>query len=236
MLLSEIVYNIKNLIAGGIESDDENLSNTQVAFMVGYYRAKLVKQEQQKWKLNRQAFIQNLGKVPLIEADKNECCDIEACIVRTATKVPNPLEAVDSLNLTFVGEYGGRPWDQQNHNSMYWAQARKYTGNEPAWYYQNGYIYIVNPPTRMIKFMNVQGVFEDPMVAEKFRTCDCPANATDCLDEDSLDFEYKMPLHYVDLIVKMVAETELRILMTLPTDVSNDGLDQVATLTNAANQ
>ena len=236
MLLSEIVYNIKNLIAGGIESDDENLANSQVAFMIGYYRAKLFRQDQQKGKLNRQLFIQNLGKVPLVEADKNECCDVDACIIRTATKVPKPLEANSSLNITFVGEYGGRAWDKQNHNSTYWAQHRKYTGNEPMWYYQNGYIYIVNPPTKMISYMNVQGVFEEPMVAEKFRTCDCPDNEASCLDEDSLDFEYNMPLHYVDLIVKLVAETELRILTTLPTDVSNDGLDQVATLTNAANQ
>ena len=86
----------------------------------------------------------------------------------------------------------------------------------------------------MIDFMNVQGIFEDPMLAEQFRTCDCP-NDTDCLDTDELNFDYKMPLHYVDLIVKMVAETELRILTALPTDVTNDSLDQVAQLANGAN-
>ena len=233
MLLSEIVYNIKNLMAGGIESDDENLSNSQVAFMVGYYRAKLFRQDQQKGKLNRQMFVQNLGKVPVIEADKNECCDIEACIIRTKEQIPRPIEAMDSLNITFVGEYGGRPWDQQNHNSTYWALARKYTGNEPMWYYQNGYLYIVNPPTTMLEYINVQGIFEDPMVAEKFRTCDC-LNESECLDTETLDFQYNMPLHYVDLIVKLVAETEMRILTSLPADVSNDSLDQVAQLRNAA--
>ena len=231
MLLSEIVYNIKNLIAGGIESDDENLSNAQVAFMVGYYRAKLFRQDRLKGRVSRETMIQNLGKVPLIEADKNECCDIDACIMRTATKVPKPMETYTGLNITFVGEYGGRPWDKETHNSMYWAQAAKYTGKEPKWYYQNGYIYIVNPPTRMISFMNVQGIFEDPMVAEQYRTCDCP-NETACLDTETLDFEYSMPLHYVDLIVKLVAETELRILTALPTDVTNDSLDQVAQLAN----
>ena len=84
----------------------------------------------------------------------------------------------------------------------------------------------------MIDHVNIQGIFEDPMVAEKFRTCDCP-NDTACIDEDSLDFEYHMPLHYVDLIVKMVAETELRILTSLPQDITNDGQGQVAQLANA---
>jgi len=65
------------------------------------------------------------------------------------------------------------------------------------------------------------------MVAEKFRTCDC-LNETTCIDEDTLDFEYKMPLHYVDTIVKLVAQTELRILTSLPMDMSNDSVDQVA--------
>lgn len=232
MLLSEIVYNIKNLIAGGVESDDVNLSNAQVAFMIGYYRARLFRQDRLKGRVSRETFVQNLGKVSIIEADKNECCDIEACILRTELKVPKPLETYDGLNLSFVGEYGGRPFDKENHNSMYWAQAAKYTGKEPKWYYQNGYIYLVNPPSRMIDHVNIQGIFEDPMVAEKFRTCDCPNNSP-CLDEDTLDFEYNMPLHYVDLIVKMVAETELRILTSLPSDITNDGQDQVAQLANA---
>ena len=54
MLLSEIVYNIKNLIAGGLESDDENLSNAQVGFMVGYYRAKLFRQDRLKGRVSRE--------------------------------------------------------------------------------------------------------------------------------------------------------------------------------------
>jgi hypothetical protein len=79
----------------------------------------------------------------------------------------------------------------------------------------------------MLSHINIQGIFEDPIRAESFRTCDCD-NTDDCIDEDSLDFEYKMPLHYVDTIVKMVAQTELSILTSMPMDISNDSADQVA--------
>jgi hypothetical protein len=227
MLLSEIVYNIKNLLAGGIESDDENLSNAQVAFMIGYYRAKLFKQDRQKGRSSREQWVQNLGQVQVQMADKNECCDIDACIIRTVNKVPRPIETDFALNLTFVGNLNGKPYIKDTHNGVYWSHANKYTGAETRWYYQNGYVYIVNPPTLMLEHINIQGIFEEPLVAESFRTCDCP-NTDDCVDLDSLNFEYKMPLHYVDLIVKMVAETELRILASMPTDVSNDSLDQVS--------
>ncbi len=222
-------------MAGGIESDDENLANSQVAFMVGYYRARLFRQDRLKGRMNRELFIQNLGRVPLVQADKNECCDIDACVLRTANKLPRPLETFDSLNITFVGNIGGRPYDKENHNSIYWTGAAKYSGKEPRWYYENGYIYIVNPPSLLLDEINIRGIFEEPMVAEKFRTCDC-SNETPCLDEDSLDFEYSMPLHYVDLIVKMVAETEMKILVALPTDISNDSLDQVAQIANAGSK
>jgi hypothetical protein len=235
MLLSEIVYNIKNLMAGGIESDDENLSSSQVAFMVGYYRARLLRQDRLKGRMNRELYIQNLGKVPLITADKNECCDIDACILRTELQIPKPLETYDSINLTFIGTVDGRPFSKTTHNAAYWSGAAKYTGKAPKWYYQNGYIYIINPPTQMLSHVNIQGVFEDPTVAMSFRTCDCD-NGETCIDEDSFDFEYPMPMHYVDLIVKMVAETEMRILTALPTDISNDSLDQVAVLNAQASK
>lgn len=235
MLLSEIVYNIKNLIAGGLESDDANLSDSQLAFIVGYYRAKLAKQDLDRGRINKEIHIQNLGKVNLIEADKNECCDTDGCILRTELKIPKPLETNTGLNITFVGTMNGRPFNKEYHNSMFWAGAAKYTGREPKWYYQNGYIYIVNPPSVMLDHINIQGIFEDPYVAKKFRSCDCPQNGEDCGDTfPSMDFEYPIPMHHIDTIVKLVSQTELQILMSFPNDISNDSIDQVSKILSNA--
>ena len=73
MWLSEIVYNIKNLIGGGINSDDLNLRDSQFAFIIAYYRSKLLKQDQDKGRDNLELYKQNLGKVEVMMADKNEC-------------------------------------------------------------------------------------------------------------------------------------------------------------------
>jgi hypothetical protein len=225
MLLSEIIYNIKNLMAGGIESDDTDLSNAQMAFIIAYYRARLLRQDQEKGRLDKALYVQNLGKVSLIEADKNECCDIDACVLRTELKVPKPLETFKGINITHVGTTTGRPFQREHHNSMFWARAAKWTGREPKWYYQNGYIYLVDPPTKMLKHINIQGIFEKPEEAVQFRTCDCP-NDEDCFR--SFDFEYPLPQHYVDTIVKMVAESEMRILTSIPVDTANNSINQLA--------
>jgi hypothetical protein len=213
-------------MAGGIESDDENLSDAQLAFIIGYYRSKLLKQDQEKGRFDKALYNQNLGKVPLIEADKNECGEVDVCILRTKEKIPRPLETYKGLNISFVGTVGGRPFQRHFHNSMFWAGAAKWTKNEPKWYYQNGYLYLMNPPSRMLSDINIQGIFEKPEAADEFRTCDCPDNNEDCLR--SLDVEYPLPAHHVDTVVKLIAETELRILTSIPVDTANNSINQLA--------
>lgn len=215
-------------MAGGIQSDDQNLSNSQLAFITNYYRSKLLKQDQDKGRFAAELYVQNLGKVTITKADKNECCVTDSCILRTELKVPRPLETYKGINITFVGRLNGSPFVKTYHNALPWNAAHKWTKNEPKWYYQNGYIYIVNPPTDMLTYVNIQGIFEKPEDAITFRTCDCVQNNEDCFD--SLDYEYPLPQHHVDTIVKLVAETELRILTSIPIDTSNNSVTQLADL------
>jgi hypothetical protein len=222
MLFSEIIFNVKNLLSGGIESDDENLSNNQLAFIINYYRAKLLKQKEDRGLFTKQLFVQNLGNTELIIADKNECCDVNQCILRTKFKVPKPM---NERSITFVGLVNGKPFQISQHNKIIWELKDKWTGKEPKWYWQNGYIYIVNSPSNGLKIINIQGIFENPLIVNKFNTCKCEDD--ECSNAfDSFDFEYPMPMSQVDIIVKLIAETEIRLLLSLPSDITNDGLDQ----------
>lgn len=224
MLFSEIIYNVKNLISGGVSSDDDTLNDSQFAFIINYYRSKLIKQEQEKGKFTKSLFIQNLGEVPLIQVDKNECCE-GTCILRTMNKIPIPIESNNGLNLTFVGTLGGKPFQKYTHNSTIWKHAAKWTAKEPGFYYQNGYLYIIDPPSLMIDTINIQGIFENPKEALTFRTCDCPANGEECFD--TYDFNYPTPTYMVDTIVKMIGDAELKLLLSLPPDISNDSLNNI---------
>lgn len=213
-------------MSGGTTSDDFNLSDEQIKFIVDYYRAKLLKQDQDKGRFEKSLYVQNLGSVNVSSADKNECCEGD-CILRTTFKIPKPLETYRGLNITFVGTTNGSPFSMVEHNAAFWRRAAKYTSKEPGWYYQNGYIYLINPPTKMIDTINIQGIFEDPLGAEKFKRCDCPANGStdDC--SDFMDVEYALPAHHVDTIIKLIASTEYRLLTGIISDVVNDGTDQV---------
>ena len=225
MWLSEIIYNVKNLISGGINSDDLDIRDSQFSFIVSYYRSRLLKQDQQKGRVNLELYKQNLGKVELIMADKNECCNIDACILRTKMQIPKPLETGNGLNLTFVGLLGGQPFQKEYHNSVIWSGASKYTSKIPRWYYRNGYLYIVSPPSNNIKYINIEGIFERPEQAIKFRTCDCPDNNEDCFE--GLDFEYPLPSHHNDTLVKMIVDTEIKVLTGLAKRDANDGEDDL---------
>jgi hypothetical protein len=231
MLVSEIIYNIKNLMSGGVTSDDFNLSNEQILFIVNYYRAKLIKQDQDKGRYDKAIYTQNLGSVNITQADKNECCEGD-CILRTEFKIPKPLETRLGLNITFVGTTNGSPFSLAEHNALFWNKAAKYTAKEPKWYYQNGYIYLVNPPTKMLKTINIQGIFENPEEANKFKTCSCPENNIDADCSENLDFEYNIPAQHIDTIIKLIASTELQLLRSFPSDIINDSVDQIAKASN----
>jgi hypothetical protein len=220
MLQSELIFNVKNLKAGGIQSDDENLSDRQIAFIIDYYRAKLMRQEAMKHNSMDGEDIQDLGRVSIIKADPHECdCPADACILRTELPLPSTL---NPTGFTFVGHYGGTAFQETTWQRGPWDSYAKYTGDKPKWFTKGRYIYLLNPPDPMMSVMNIQGLFESPQEAEKFRTCDCD-NGVAC--NTGFDFEYPVAAHLVDTIMKMMMESEVRWSTLIPTDTANDSLD-----------
>lgn len=216
--LREIVYNIKNLMGKGLQSDDQLPSDRQYAFMVDYYRAKIVKESIEKNK-SISPYIQNLGSVELIEADPHECCDGYDCILRTKRKIPDFITANGKEVATYVGTRDKSFLFQQTYYTRsYWDAFARYTGNMPKWYYQSPYLYILNPPDPAMRMMNIQGVFEDPEEAENWRDCEC--EGTDC--KKGLNFEYPFEDNMLDVLYKMMIQTELNLLLTVPEDQIND--------------
>ncbi len=220
MLLSEIIYNIKNLRAGGLQSVGEDLSDAQLAFIINYYRAKLIKQDVDRGRTSRSQDIQSLGLVT-VEKSNDDCCDLNVCTLRTVLQVPTFLEFNDTSLITFVGTVDGDAFQFSKANRISWDKFAKYTGKKPKWFILNGYIYIVNPPSTLMKYITIRGVFENPQNVNKFSTCDCEGNNQTC--NVGYDFEYPLSMDRVDLIVKLVAETEFRILQTIVQDDLNDG-------------
>jgi hypothetical protein len=223
MKLNSIIFNLKNLKAGGIQNREIELSDRQYAFIIGYYRALLLRREVEQGRKVKGNWIQNLGQVDFIKADKNECCDIEDCIIRTKLQIPSPVEVYENDLITYVGTTDGRTsFQRTTFNKVIWDSYAKYSGKLPKWYIQNNYIYIVNPPSSVFSIGNIQGVFGDPVKAEEFRTCDCTPDSGDCMQTMNFDFEYPLPENLLDSLYKMMVDAEIKLSMILPQDTLDD--------------
>jgi len=222
MLASELIFNIKNLKAGGIQSDDENVSDHQVAFIINYYRAKLMRQQVMKHNHYDLQDIQDLGRVEVIQTDPHECDCPGACILRTKLPIPSSMELNKSHGLTFVGQYGGMSFQEETWQSAPWSTYAPYTGNKTKWFIKGQYIYIINPTDPSLKYINIQGLFEDPKEANEFKTCKCD-NGLVC--NVGFDYEYPLSAHLVDTLNKMIMDSEIRWTTLLPQDTANDSLD-----------
>ncbi len=197
MTLGEIIYNAKNLLNKGQSTDDFNLSDRQWSFIVNYYRAKLVKQQLQKGKLS-----DKFKQRTVIDYNP------------TTGAFDLPSDVIED-GITYVGTHE-RQFTQVSFNARPFRKYAKVTSKWPRWYRAPKAIRLDNENSRVVKKLRVEGVFENPkLVAE----CDNP--------KCGLDFEYPLPLNYVDTIVKLIAETELRVLTSIPGDTQNDGLNQL---------
>lgn len=210
-------------MAGGVESDDEDFSNEQLIFIINYYRAALLKRDQEKNRFDKSLYVQTLGNVKLTLTDRDECC-AEGCNLRTALPIPAPLETYKGLNITFVGTVDGEPFTKTQSNITKWVNSAKYTKGTPKWYYKSGYIYILNTPSMLMESVTIEGVFEDPIKAEEFKICECIGAEKDC-NIDPIEMDYPLPVHHLSLLTQMIMQSEIAMLHGLPKDTTNDSKD-----------
>lgn len=226
-LFSEYISIVRNLprMAQG-DSDDNDYLDRMSAFIINYYRSKLIRQDADKGKyLSSDLYVQNLGEVELVKADINECCSPKffTCTYRTKNPIPKAVDTSGKPLITFVGTVNGLPFTRTSFNKHRYDAFAKYTGDNPKYYITNGYLYITHPPVKNIKYINIQGVFEDPTEANEFTTCGCIGSGKDCFQ--GFDFEYPISSSIFDTIYKMIVQTELSSSKLLVRDDSNDTKD-----------
>ena len=223
--LLQIISTVADMRKAWRRSDDDSLTDRQLAFIINYYRAKLLEQEANLGRRMNSNVIQNLGKVSLIKADKNECCEIDNCILRIENPLPKALDTNRYDLVTYVGLLNGnKSFQRTDVNKVPYDKYATYTSNQPKWYQVSDYIYIVNPPTHLLKYINIKGVFEDPTAAQLYRTCSCPGNdEADCWK--GFDYEYPISITMLDTIYKMMFDAEFKFGNILAQDTTNDTKD-----------
>jgi len=214
---NEIAYNLMNINRDGSTGRDESIQPSQIIFMVGYYRSLIIKQRQDKKKVLDKNLTQDLGCVPIIKVDRAECCHIKTDCVVYRTERPLPKPAVgDAEMLTYIGGADKRtPFNLITKPYSNWVSYSKFASKGIFVYFVNGHLYIEGYPGDL-KWINVQGVFDDPVAAQEYMEC----HTEDCIK--GYDAEYPIPGYMLQIVTTMILKTELSFMATRTIDTAND--------------
>jgi hypothetical protein len=224
---NELIYLLKDIPRQGDgESRSNNYTDRELAFIINYYRAKIIAQQLSKNKEVDSAYLQTLGKIELVKSSKNECClpdcDINDIIVRTSERLPSFISSKGNSVIPYIGTIDGSyKFTKTSFNKTEFDKYSIFTSKRTKYYEIENYIYITNPPTSSFKYLLVQGVFEAPEAANEFHTCGC----TTATCEEGYNFNYPIKVSDIDTLLKMVIESEYRFANILPKDTLNDSRD-----------
>jgi hypothetical protein len=214
MTEKEIVYNILNTHSGGRLSDDFIPSYNQVAFMVKYVRAMLIRRDaNENWDINPD-YYQDLGCIKLIKVDKAECCeiDLDCDILRTEIKLPKPIRLKTKVAIIVNAVDKQTTLDVILPQRSPYIKYSKYTAAIPRVYYLNGYIYV--PNTLELTNLNVRAIIENPEEANSF-LCDGEA----CYTADS---NYPLPADMVQPLTELILSKEMNYMLKTAPDENNN--------------
>jgi hypothetical protein len=221
--LNQIIYNIRNSKKGGILSDDDKVTDRQLAFIIGYYRSMLIKQNLEKGRKPPYAAKQTLSVVEMVQTDKSDDCDtpVDCYTLRSKARIPLPIDYAKGVLLTFVGTIDGEESFQfQSQARSRWSKYERFTSNLRKAYIRDGYLFVVND--LIIEVVQLQGIFQQPELAAGYKlNCD---SDEPCFTFDS---EYPIESSMIPLVTKLIFENEMALLSMTPQDTTNDTSDRV---------
>ncbi len=211
----EIIYSIRNILAGGRINDDLTPSYRQIGFIVDYKRAQYLRQDQTKNWFDMDTIYQDLGILSMEEVDSAECCCFESgcTIYRTVLEIPQLLRfklkyaiKVNAINKT-------KRFELVLPERFEFINYTKFGRLTTPVYFLNNRLY-----TQDIAALNVRGVLSNPNDAKGFKCGD-----GECFNDD---MEYPLPADMITLITNDILGTELKTLLTLGQDLENNATDR----------
>jgi len=218
--LNHLIYDIKNIIYGGRQHNNAEISDRQIAFWINQARALFIRQEFSAGKEIPSSYIQQLT-VELDQIDTAEDCEVftNCYILRSVLPIPstirrgakNTIISVQSLNEDY--SFSETTFFRKRFNSY-----NKYTKSKERWYLKNNYLYLTS--AKVIEKIKVSGVFEFPEEVSKFATCE----GYPCY---SIDIDpYPLSLDVATLITDMIIKHKVSpITAEVKKDETNDARD-----------
>ena len=222
--LKEIVYDIKNIIRGGIQSDDEIISDRQIEFQIHSLRAQFIRQDVNK----RRSISDNIKQIIHcleVEPVSGTTCGLsnDLVIVRSKKKIPNAIETSHQDLITAIGPTGilAVNFHMIPYNRAPWVGSNKYTKKMTCAFLLDSFVYIIGPEAERLQKIKVEGVWQNPKDIEAYKKDD------QTLSYDSEHEEYPLSTSMLDLIKQSMLATNMQPLVQMPTDVTNNAKSDV---------
>ena len=209
--LTEIVYNLRNIVSSGRLTDDVTITFNQLKFIVNYKRAQYLRQDYNKNYFDNDFVYQDLGCLEMELADEAECCTFETgCqIFRTKKVLPEFVKLVDRFGIKINAINKTKRFELVLPERFPFVGNTKYPSLTEKIFYLNNRLYSKN-----LYALNIRGILADPMTAQEFICGDGP-----CFTERS---QYPITADMLDLITKDIMQTELIMLISTGQDLENN--------------
>lgn len=216
--LHQIIYDLRNILRGGaLVSDDDPISDSQLAFWINSTRAQLIRQQLDKGQTLSENVIQSLPCVEVEQVDASENSDIvSGCyLVRTKLKLPNFIEAKEEDMLLKVStpRLGAIPFSLHPVAAMPYIDFNPFGKKVVKAFYKEGHIYLMNTP--FIEHIYITGIFEDPQQLAEYNDC---SNAP-CFSHDG---PYPISNQMLDTLKRMIIDTHFKFLQRPLSDNTNN--------------
>jgi hypothetical protein len=213
--MNKMVYDIKNLIGGGIQSDDNQPSDRQVAYWINQTRALLIRQEFSKRGKIHDAWIQHfIMEFEEVNASIDPNCypDCNDKVWKSKCKFPVTIQRGHKNGVVAVLSIDGRTsFTQTSFHRQQWHQHSKYTKSSNRWYIKGEYLYVIGHKP---KTLQISALLEEP---EEIKNC-AKCKPEDCYTWDSpYPITMEMAAKVTDVLLK-----KMGIIMEAPQDVNNN--------------
>ncbi len=204
---------------GGKQSDDNNLDDLQVAYILNEIRELLVKREVDKKNRISEVYVQTAPCVPMILVPNTECPELDyGCkILRTKEPIPQPISHNKGDGIRAVGSVDSTEYYQRtNPERAVWDKYAPLTGSLRKYLYRDRHIYITNESE--ISDILIRGLFFQPEELARY-------NSTEKICFDWASTEYPTPGWMQKIIATMAYEAEFQIVNVTVPDDKNDNRD-----------
>ena len=217
--LREMVYDIKNIAYGGVQSDDNRVSDQQVAYWIRQVRAVLINRQLANRNKIATSLVQHLNYVEFTQVDASGVSGLTSgyMIMKSTKKIPDTIQR-DGKNTIIAVESvdGSTGYTETNYFRRKYNKYNKYTGLEARWYIQEGYMYIIN--NLLVDKLRVSGIFENPEDATNFKINTGETSF-------SWDDEYPITSVMAEAITSHILQNKMGVIRQMPNDETNDGDD-----------